>query len=120
MICDTSRAVRDAMAATIAITERQRTHAARERRAADEIHVEDTKEARALASAARSAARAVHRHTETSQHDDTGCAMRCLRAAVASKHRTLVAMDDVIAEAAAKGWITPHHDRFQAGESRPA
>lgn len=95
---------------------------------ADEVHArraarttvaaEDAAEARALESATRSAARAVHKHHAAGTCD--GCAARCLARAVASKHRALVSVDTIAAAAIEAGWVTERDGRLWPGESRPA
>lgn len=118
IICDTSRAVRVSIEHTISIAERQKTHAARERRAQDEVYVETAKQQRQLTGAARSAARGVY---ECDTHDPAeGCPRRCLQARLSSRSKRELEFDDIADTAIAKGWLTRHGDRFRPGESRPA
>ncbi|MFN8019837.1 MAG: hypothetical protein U0P45_17215 [Acidimicrobiales bacterium] len=93
-----------------------RRHALRAARTT--VAAEDAAEARAMASASRSAARAVHKHAEAGTCD--GCPARCLGRAVASKHRALVSVEAITAAAVDAGWITERDGRYWPGESRPA
>lgn len=118
----TSKAVRRSVEAALLQVQTNKETAAADRTARREIHVEGTKAEKALTSAARSVARAVGRHEERGQHKDQGggCTRRCVSQAIASKHRELVAVDDVIDEAERNGWIAVSADRWLPGESRPA
>lgn len=117
----TSRRVRSAVEGTIAVVAQQRERAADERHARRELHIESSKETKALASAARSIANIVQKHHTTSEHVlPDGCAHRCLARAIAGKHRTLVTVDDAIAEAERLQWIQLVDGRWTPGDSKPA
>lgn len=120
IVATTSRRVRAGVEAVLEGTARRKEHAAVERHARRELHVEDSKEQRALMSAAKSVARATARHAEGHEHGDRGCAPGCLTRAIAGKHRVVVTVPDVIAEAERHGWIRPDGDLWLPGESRPA
>lgn len=77
-----------------------------------ELTVADSIEHRALIGGARSIGRRAHKV-------DKPLAKRDIQAAVASKHRQLVSVDDMIALAEESGWITPVADGWIAGKSRP-
>ena len=89
--------------------------AAARRQIAKEAMVEDSAESRALASAAKSVARAAARL------DGKPLSKRQAHAAVASKHRQLVALDDVMAEAERLRWLVPAgENEWRLGDARPA
>lgn len=77
-----------------------------------EVAVADTVESRALKSGARSIANRVHKVGELKRGEAL--------AAVASKHRSLAALDDMLDYATAQGWLTVAGDAISAGKSRPA
>lgn len=119
-IVTTSRAIRRTVEGTIGHLQQQKEHAAVERHARREVTVEATKEARALESASKALARAVHRHADAKEHPDPGCTRRCITQAIASKHRAVVTVDDALADAEHRRWITPSDGRWTPGDSRPA
>jgi hypothetical protein len=76
-----------------------------------ELAVVDSVERRALISGAKSVARRVHK--------DGGAGRREALQSVASKHRALASVDDMIAHAEQKGWITPVDNGWKPGEAKP-
>lgn len=93
-----------------------RAHISRATRAA--VAVADTEQERALVSATRSVARSVHKHRH--DHPEGGCDRGCVARSMASKHRQLVPIDDVIAAAIEHGWVTEVGGRIHPTESRPS
>lgn len=77
-----------------------------------QVITDDTVEQRALTSGAKSIARKVHKAGGAASKRD-------LMGAAASKHKTLVSVDDMIAHAEQKGWIVPEGDGWKPGDSRP-
>ncbi len=75
--------------------------------------IAESAEQRALVSGAKSIARKVHKA-------DGALAKRDLMGAVASKHKRLVSVDDMIEHAEQQGWITAVPDGWRAGESKPS
>ena len=114
-ILTTSRNVRRSVEAVIAAAEVRREAALTERHARRELYVERTKENEALTSACKSAARVVTRHAKSKEHDGEGCTKRCMTQAMAGKHRKLVDVEDVIAEAERSRWIERDGDRWKPG-----
>ena len=92
--------------------------AARDRAAADQkVSEEDAVTRRAFEGALRAAARAVSRHQHgSSDHAGKGCPLRCLHQAPSGQHRKLVTMEDVVAEAVARGHLVDAAGRFHVGE----
>lgn len=117
-----SRQVRRDVQATLERIDRGKDDANADRTARRELRVEDTKAHRALQSASKSVANVVATHDEQGRHKDQGggCTRRCFSQAIASKHRELIAVDDIISQAQRNGWIIEEGDRWTLGESRPA
>ena len=115
LIIATSRRVRRSVEAVVAAAEVRREAAMTERHARRELYVERSKENEALTSACKSAARAVVRHAKAKEHDGEGCTKRCMTQAMAGKHRKLVDVEDVIAEAERSRWIERDGDRWKPG-----
>jgi hypothetical protein len=117
-IITVSRAVRTDIDNTLKRAASDAEQAATERHVRRELTVDNNREASALRSAARSVANVVRRHRVQQLHD--GCTRRCLTQAVASKHRALVSIDDVVAEAERRDWIIGNDDRWSAGKESPS
>lgn len=84
----------------------------RNRIAGRTLHVENAEETRALAACVRAVANKVHRTGE--------CSRRDLQRAPASRSLRLVAFDDVLARAAAEGYIVDAgEDRWKPGRVKP-
>lgn len=120
VICTTSKQVRRQIEGTLAVVANLAEQARVDRHTRLELHVEDSKESRATSSAAKSIGRVVARHHDGAEHDEQGCARRCLLGAVAGKHKAVISVDDAIDEALRRSWIVASDDRFAPGESRPA
>lgn len=120
IVAATSRRVRAGVEAVLEGTARRKEHAAVEKHTRRELHVEDSKEQRALVSAAGSAARVAVRHAEKQDHGDRGCVTKCLARAIAGQHRALVTVEQVLIEAERRAWIRSEGDHWLPGESRPA
>lgn len=120
-ITTTSKAIRQMVTNTLHAVEAARERAGLEKHARRELHVETSREAKALTSAARSIANLVHRHQDENEHEDpTGCTKRCCHAALNKRIRDIVTVDDAITEAAHKQWIAAVNGRWVPGESKPA
>lgn len=119
VIFDTSSAVRRSVQTQVANvakrTEEARTAIVVQRQAT----IESDASTRALASAARSASRKIHLHHEAGDHDGGPCVQRCLSRAIASKHRQLVTVDEVVDRAIADGYIVRDGDGFKPGRVSP-
>jgi hypothetical protein len=115
-IMSVSRAVWAGIEHTLTLVANEAEQAATARHVRRELTVDNNREVSALRSAARSIANLVRRH----DHEQAGCSRRCLSRAIASKHRTLVSLDDVIAEAERRDWIVDDHDRWTAGRETPS
>ena len=77
----------------------------------EEAAITHNAEKSALESGSKSLARRVHKE---------GTAQRCeLNRAVSSKHKALVALDQMIEYAEDRGWIVPENDTWSAGASKP-
>jgi len=122
LILDTSREVRRAVGDVIGAVKARAEDATVARLAHRELTVEGRREAKALESAARSAARKVHAHAEANEHlgDGDACSSRCIARTIAGKHRALVTVDEVLDEAVRNQWIAPVGGRWAPGPSRPA
>lgn len=113
MVMRTSSAVRTWAIETARLSAQRSEMSLAQRLAERQVVVEDTAERRALESGARSLARRVHKADEP-------VARRVVMAAVASKHKALASIDDMLAYAESKGWITMKDDHWAPGESRPS
>jgi len=77
----------------------------------EEAAITHNAEKSALESGSKSLARRVHKEG-TAQRGD-------LNRAVSSKHKALVALDQMIEHAEDRGWIVPENDTWNAGASKP-
>ncbi len=111
VVVATSHNVRHYVAGTLRAVKANEERASTERLIRREEANEDAAVARALGSAARSIGRKVHAN---------GPAKRSvLSLAMAGKHRQLVSVDDVIAEAVAQGFIVKKGDAWVPGRCKP-
>lgn len=111
LVVDTSLAVRSHVRALLVAAERRTERASTDRLIRREEASEDAAITRALASASRSVARVVHR--------DGHVTRRTVSRAIASKHRQLVSVEDVIARAVGDGLIRVDGDAFVPGRCTP-
>jgi putative DNA primase/helicase len=117
----TSNAVKQNITTALQLVARDKEQAATDRHVRRELTVDNTREANTLRSAARSVARVVRRHDQQGAHSgDAGCTRKCMTTAIASKHRALVPVDDVIAEAERRDWIVLAGERWTAGKETPS
>lgn len=113
-VMDTSDEVRSWILATAKQKAAAEESSAARRAAAREIAVASTVETKALASAAKSVGKKVHKAGGEVGRSD-------LMRSVASKHRALVSLDDILAEAERLEWITPiDGETWGPGRSAPA
>lgn len=121
VIAGVSRRIRHQVEGTLTVVARLKEQARADRQAHLEIHVESSKEAKALASATKTMANVVIRHHENGEHEEpAGCNRTCLRNAVAGKHKAVISVDDAITEAQHRGFIAAHDGRWIPGDARPA
>jgi len=122
IINETSRRVRDSVQGTVDLQEQRKEEVASERHVRRQLHVEDSKEQRALRTASKSVGNVVAKHDTEGRHVDEGggCTRRCLSQAMASSSRALVTVEEVAAEAERQGWIAYRSGRWMPGDSRPA
>lgn len=122
IVSDTSRRVRESVEAAVAAVAKHKEDAATRGHARREHYIEDSREQRALMSAAKSVGRLVARHCGASEHDGAGCGRACLTRGIAGKHRQMLAMDEVISKALDRGWIVPSVEggRYVSGETVPS
>lgn len=116
IVMATSGAVRDSVQQALAVVAKHAEEAAVNRHVRKELTVDSSRERQALQSAARSVGRVVRRHC----HEDGGCTRNCLTKAVASKHRAVVSVDEIIVEAERREWITATNERWTAGRETPS
>jgi hypothetical protein len=120
IIDTTSRTIRRATTHTLQMLEEYKQQASDARRAHTELVVEDTREQRALTTAARAIGNVVHNHHEEQRHvDPEGCARQCARDAVSGKHKKVIGVPDAIGEALHRGFIVDREGRLHPGDARP-
>jgi hypothetical protein len=107
-----SSTVRDGITNALRIAAKAAEDAATAKHVRRELTVDSSRETAALRSAARSVGNVVRRH----DHD---CRRTCLTKAIGSKYRALIAVDDAIAEAERRDWITPHGEHWVPGKESP-
>ena len=106
VVIGASRATRHYVAATLRSVEATREQASTARKVRQDAAIEDAAYSRALASAALSVARKVHRDPAASERD--------LRHAIAGKYRQLgVTVEDAIARAVADGHIVADGEKWR-------
>lgn len=114
IVLATSRTVRTVLVETARRDAEQKELAATARAVRREVAIVGTVEARALSNAARAIGRRAHRMAgETIPRWK-------LTTAIASRDRSMVSVDDAIAEAERLGWIVSTADGWTAGNARPA
>lgn len=112
MVMDTSRAVRSSAIATARARERDESRGRTAAAVSKELAVADAEERRVLVAGAKSLARRAHKAGQP-------VAKRDLMAAVASRYKRVVTVDEMISHAEAQGWIEAVVDGWKPGESRP-
>lgn len=122
MVSDTSRRVRQSVEAILDTIGQRKEQANTERLARREHALGGSKEANALASAARSIARVVAKHLGEKEHEKQGggCTQNCMTKAMSGNHRKLASVADIIGEAEHRDWIMQKDGRWHPGGSRPA
>lgn len=114
VVMATSRSVRTVLVETARRDAEQKELAATARAVRREVAIVGTVEARALSNAARAIGRRAHRMAgETIPRWK-------LTTAIASRDRSMVSVDDAIAEAERLGWIASTDGGWTAGKARPA
>jgi hypothetical protein len=120
-ITATSRAIRRTVEGTLAAIDRGKEQAHAEKLAQREMHVEGSKEKRALASAAKSIANIVVKHHDAGRHViPPGCIKSCAKDAVAGKHKGVITLTDALDDALRRGFIVDQDGRYLPGDARPA
>jgi len=104
-IWDCSKRVRDAVLQWEQDQSRQELKRKASGQAAFESEVETRKHSKALASAIRSAAKAMDRHARDGKHEGGPCTRKCVTLAMRSSYRKAVTPDEVIAGLREKGLI---------------
>ncbi len=114
MVMTASRSVRTLVLETAKLDARRKEDAATARAVRREVAIVGTVEARALDRAARAIGKRAHR-------DPGDVLVRSkFTAAIASRDRSLVTVDDAIAEAERLGWIVEQGAGWTAGKAQPS
>src|SRR5205814_9707144 len=111
-VWEVSRAVRDEVALRARDRDMLHEQAINARLARREIAIEDTKEQRALKSAARTVYRRAARAPTVATRPE-------LTLAISGRDRRLISADDAIRHAIAEGWLVEGPDGFAVGAAAP-